>query len=69
MFYLLYELFIVIQLQFIHLVNQTLNVTHSKQLAHKGLCFEWLKIIKMFSCSNENDGTLCSCNTNNSKPC
>lgn len=44
-------------------VNINVNSNPTQQFADKRLNFEWFKVICVFSCTNENDRTLCGCHS------
>ena len=63
MFQFIHQCFILIQLQFCHFIHQTLNITHAKKFTDKRFSLELLKIINVFTSSNEDYWTACCSNS------
>ena len=40
-------------------IHQPSKVAHAEKLGNEWPCAEYLELINMLSCANENDGTLC----------
>ena len=55
---LLEQLFIVVQVELLDFVNETLDIAHSEQLAYEWTRLEGLKVVRVFTGTNENDWTL-----------
>lgn len=60
---LLQQLLVVVQLQFVHLVDQALDVAHAQQLADERLRLERLQIVDVLTGADENDGRIGRCHT------
>ena len=61
------QFLVVVQLQFIHLVNEPFDITESEQLTDEWFRFVRLQVVYVLACADENDGTFGGCNPANNQ--